>query len=223
MMIVTTCVNATDADGTSTLRTPSANPALVPTGGNNIGTFFASDNGGGPGGGIYFEIENVSANQVTINSWDINTDNATIVNVWTRSGTYSGFEQASSGWTLLGTDAAVVAQGTDLATPVVVGGLTINPGEVVGIAMEGDGPWNYTNGTGANEVHNNGTLELRLGSANNLAFAAGLFTPRVWNGVVYYSVINAAPPTPVPSLNAWGLMLLVMFFLVVGARYKFVK
>ena len=63
-------------------------------------------------------------------------------------------------------------------------------------------------------VYNNGVLELRAGSANNIAFNSGVFSPRVWNGVVYYG--PAGPPPVIPSLSFWGLMLLaltlVLFF-----------
>ena len=215
--------NATDADGTATLTPLSANPAPIPSVAGSIGTLFGTDNGGDPGGGIYFEIENVGAVPVTISSWDINTNDQTTVNVWTRPGTYSGFEQASAGWTLLGTDSTVVAQGTDQPTPVAVGGLTINPGEIYGIAMEGDGAWLYTNGTGTNQIVNNGVLELRLGSANNVAFSSSIFSPRVWNGVVYYDVgAVLAPPTPVPSLSFWGLLFLTLTLLSFETR-KIIK
>jgi len=71
-----------------------------------------------------------------------------------------------------------------------VGGLVLQPGEIHGIAMGGPGgpAWRYTNGTGANQTYNNGALELRAGSATNAAFTAPLFTPRVWNGTVYYDI-----------------------------------
>lgn len=104
----------------------------------SITTLFASNNGSSPGGGIYFEVENVGTGTVTINSWDINTNIGTFnVQVWTRPGTYSGFETSSAGWTLLGTAPGVVSAGVNLPTPVAVGGLVINPGEVYGIAMAG--------------------------------------------------------------------------------------
>lgn len=214
LSIFNTNVFATDANNDLTLVVPSTNPAPITQGGNQLGTLFGANNGGGPGGGIYFELENVGTEAIVIDDWDINTDDQTSVNVWTRVGTYSGFEQSSAGWTLLGNDNAVVAQGADQPTPVAVGGLVIQPGEIYGIAMEGDGSWNYTNGDGTNEVYNNGVLELRAGSANNLAFNSGLFTPRVWNGVVRYS--NAGPPAIIPSLGMWSLILLTIIVLTIA-------
>ena len=199
---------AIDANNTSDLLAPSNKPQPVILGTNNLSTLFAANNGGDSGGGIYFELENVGSEAIVINSWDVNTENQTTVNVWTRPGTYVGFETTTAGWTLLGTDNSVVAQGVDTPTSVAVGGLIIQPGEVYGIAMEGDGSWIYTNGDGTNQVYNNGVLELRAGSANNIAFNSGVFSPRVWNGVVYYG--PAGPPPVMPSLSFWGMMLLAL-------------
>ncbi len=210
--------NATDADGTPTLKPLSANPAPIPSVAGSIGTLFGSDNGlSGPGDGMFFEIENVGTDPVTILSWDINTADATSVDVYTRNGTYVGFQETMTGWTLLGTDNSVVAQGVDQPTPVAVGGITINPGATMGIAMISDGSWEYTNGTGpANQLFNDGVLELRLGTSGTAPLAAGgsIFDPRVWNGVVYY---NAAP-AQVPSLSFWALALLALALLVFATR-----
>ena len=214
--------NATDADGTPTLTPLSSNPAPIPSAAGSIGTLFGANNGlSGPGDGMFFEIENVGNTPVTLLSWDINTDDATSVDVYTRNGTYVGFQETMTGWTLLGTDNSVVAQGVDQPTPVAVGGITINPGATMGIAMISDGSWNYTNGTGpANQLFNDGVLELRLGTSGTAPLAAGgsIFDPRVWNGVVYY---NAAPAN-VPSLSFWGLGLLSLLLLVFVSR-KLIK
>ncbi len=219
--------NATDEDGTPTLKPLSANPAPIPSVAGSIGTLFGSDNGlSGPGAGMFFEIENVGTDPVTILSWDINTADATSVDVYTRSGTYVGFQETMTGWTLLGTDNSVVAQGVDQPTPVAVGGITINPGATMGIAMISDGSWEYTNGTGpANQLFNDGILELRLGTSGTAPLAAGgsIFDPRVWNGVVHYDVSAAlAPPTAVPSLSLWALAFLTLALIVLATR-KLVK
>jgi len=83
----------------------------------------------------------------------------------------------------------------------------IQPGETTGIAMvfDTDGAkWEYTNGTGDNQIYNNGQLEIRTGSVKDPALQAGgsLFTPRVWNGTVYYSI----GPHLIPTLSEWGLI-----------------
>jgi hypothetical protein len=46
----------------------------------------------------------------------------------------------------------------------------------------------YTNGTGANQFFSNADLSMTLGTASNVPFTAGIFSPRVWNGTLLYDV-----------------------------------
>ena len=174
----------------------------------SLSTLLASNNNGNAGGGIYFDLENVGTSPVTITSWDVNIGPGTFdVSVWHRPGTSQGFETSSAGWQLMGTDTGVVSQNINNPTHVDVGGLTIEPGEIYGIAMAGGPAWHYTNGTGSNQVYNNGVLELRAGSANNVAFSGSPFSPRVWNGTVFY---NYDTPVAVPAMTQWGMMLFLV-------------
>ena len=68
---------ATDANNTSELLSPSNKPQPVILGTNNLPTIFAANNGGDPGGGIYFDLENVGSEAIVINSWDVNTEDQT--------------------------------------------------------------------------------------------------------------------------------------------------
>lgn len=104
-------------------------------------TLFTANNAGSDTGGIYFDLEVVGGQPVTIQSWDVNIAQGTWdVAVWYRSGTYQGFEQTASGWTLLGTKTGLLSQWigglySNTPTPLSVGGLTLQPGQVYGIAM----------------------------------------------------------------------------------------
>ncbi len=200
---------------------PLPEPVVLP---GTLTTFFAFNNFGNLGGGIYFDLENVSGNPIEITHWDVNmcafeslfdcTPGGSVdVNVWFRPGTSQGFEQTTNGWQLMGTAAGSASQGPDQPTRINVGGLVILPGETYGIAMSG-AQWFYTNGNGANEVHNNGEIELRAGSANNVAFVSGAFSPRVWNGTVFYVVRVIAPA---PMLSKGGLVVVVAVLLIIGA------
>ena len=159
---------------------------------NALTTLFTANNAGNDTGGIYFDLEVVGGQPVTIQSWDVNIGEGTWdVSVWHRSGTSQGFEQTASGWNLLGTKTGLVSQWigglfSNTPTPLNVGGLTLQPGQVYGIAMsltpqggQNQGGWHYTNGNGTNQTYNDGQLELRAGSANNIAFSSGVFSPRV--------------------------------------------
>ncbi|MGH8041898.1 MAG: hypothetical protein ACREPN_07640 [Rudaea sp.] len=191
--------------------TAPAAPQVVAASGS-LTTLFASDNSGAPTGGIYFDVQDVAPNPVTITSWDTNLDASFTgdVSVWYRPGTYSGFEDSSAGWILVGTATGIVSAGTDVPTPLNVGQLVIPAGTTYGIAISlaptaGSTGHTYTNGTGSNQVYNDGVLQISTGSANNVAFNAPLFTPRVWNGTINYDVGNAVAA---PAVNGVGLALL---------------
>ncbi len=194
--------------------------------GSALTTLFASNNGGDDTGGVYFDLQAVGADTVTISSWDTNLDSSFIgdVSIWYHAGGYSGFETSSSGWNLVGTATGVSSAGNDVPTSLNIGPLVIPAGTTYGIAItltpangSGGSGHIYTNGTGGNQVYNDGVLELRAGSANNIAFSSGVFTPRVWNGTVYYSagaaVINNMP---VPAIGQVGLAILLLLFAGIG-------
>lgn len=191
---------------------------------DSITTIFASNNGlTGPDAGIFFDIENVSPQSIRILSWDINIceDDQAIadISVYTRQGTSQGFEDTPVGWMLIGTETGIDCFGQeDLPTPLGVGGIIVDPGSTTGIAMVIETPnasWNYTNGTGDNQVYNNGELEIRTGSSYEPAFdpAGGINEPRVWNGTVFYEF---SEPREVPTLSEWGLISTAAIIGIVG-------
>ncbi len=186
-------------------------------GGGALTTLFAANNGGASTGGVYFDLEAVGGTDVDVTSWDINLDAAFTgdVSVWYRVGTYSGFETSAAGWVLIGTAAGVASAGTDVPTPISAGTHTIAAGDTNGIAMSlvptGGGTGHiYTNGTGGNETYNDGVVELRAGSANNVAFSSAPFTPRVWNGTVYYDTGPQTTVLDIPTLSVIGLFALLV-------------
>lgn len=193
---------------------------------DSITTIFASNNGlSGPDSGIFFDIENVSPQPIGILSWEINCGDGdddgpsvTDISVYTRQGTSQGFEDTPIGWTLVGTQANVMCAGDNIPTPFNVGGIIITPGVTTGIAMviaDGDSTWFYTDGTGGNQVYNNGELEIRTGSSYDPAFDpdGGINEPRVWNGTVFYEF---SAPAQVPTLSEWGLISTAAILGIVG-------
>ena len=187
-------------------------------GGGALTTLFAANNGGASTGGIYFDLEAVGGQDVTLTGWDTNLDAAFTgdVSVWWRAGTFSGFETSPAGWVLIGTAVGVASAGDDVPTPLNVGAShTIVAGDINGIALSltptGGGTGHiYTNGTGSNQVYNDGVLELRAGSANNTAFSSAIFSPRVWNGTVYYDVGPQITVLDIPTLGGAGLLVLLL-------------
>src|SRR5690606_1496309 len=100
-----------------------------------------------------FDVTAIGGEDVEIEKFDVNiagTGTATI-SVYSRPGTYVGFENSSAGWNLMGSE-TVTPAGIDLPTEVNVGGLTIPDGETYGFYITitdyvtGGVSMHYTNG-----------------------------------------------------------------------------
>ncbi len=104
----------------------------------------------------------------------------------------------------------------DTPTNVDVADFFLAPGSYgmalryVGVGMR------YTNGTGTNQFFSNSDVELTLGQARSTTaapFTGGtLFSPRVWNGTIYYSV------SVIPEPGSWALLGLLGLPLIVRRR-----
>ncbi len=187
--------------------TPTASPTCSPAAGQ-ITTLFASNNSGSPGGANYFDVT-VAANSITVTALDINTSATTAfsnVRVYVLPGmTFAGNETNMGLWTQVATGSGTGA-GQDVPTHVTLSNsFTLNAGTLYGIAVVADPTIAlfYTNGTGSNQNYSNADLSLFLGSATNVPFTAPVFSPRVWNGTIYYTT-GAPCGTPTPTATATG-------------------
>ncbi|MBK9385642.1 MAG: PKD domain-containing protein [Planctomycetes bacterium] len=158
----------------------------------SLRTLYGYDNYGNVGGAVYFDL-NVT-NTVRITQLDTNYlapfGSPVGVQVYTTPGTYNGNEGNPAAWTQVGQDNGVAtSQGPDVPTPLVLQApFLLTPGSY-GIALVAVGSEHaYTNGTGANQSFSDANLAIALGSATNFPFAAPAFTPRVWNGEIYYTL-----------------------------------
>ena len=180
--------------------TPTASPTCTPA---QITTLFASNNSGSPGGANYFDLT-VAANPITVTALDINTS-ATVafsnVRVYVLPGMTSvGNETNMALWTQVATGSGTGA-GQDVPTHVTLSNpFVLNAGTLYGIAVVADPAIAlfYTNGNGSNQNYSNADLSLVLGSATNVPFTAPVFSPRVWNGTIYYTG-GPCGPTPTPT------------------------
>jgi len=144
---------------------------------------------------------------MTVDSFDVHlSGNAeTTVAIYWRAGTSNGFESNASGWTLLGT-ATVAAQGQGNPTHVAIGGLAMTAGQTYGIYVDvqsyPSADMLYTNGVAA---YSNPDLTLTpFYGKGNPAFSGATFSPRTWNGTVYYT---AGPATTCASEGYTGTKL----------------
>ncbi len=178
---------------------------------NSITTLFGSNNGGSAGGAVYFDTT-IGAVSLSITSFDINTaSTASFTNfqVWILAGMTSvGHETNQALWTEVATGSGTGA-GIDLPTHVTLSNsFVLAAGTLYGIALVNDPAitHNYTNGTGSNQNYSNADLSLSLGSATNVPFTAPVFSPRVWNGTVYYDVVPEPSTIALLGLGALGLI-----------------
>jgi len=179
----------------------SGNPPKVPVnpqsflvaGSGSLTTLFAGDNGFA---GNTFDIENVGAQPITITSFDINCTQGQnpidTVTIYWKVGTSVGSENTPGAWTLLGVDSNVTCAGLDVPTPVALGGLDMNPGDLFGFyvdltSYDGTNLLNYTNG-GPN-TYTNTEIELTSNTGQSSPAFGGSFFPRIWNGTVYYDIV----------------------------------
>lgn len=61
-------------------------------------------------------------------------------------------------------------------------------------------------GLGTNQNYSNADLSLALGSATNVPFTQPVFSPRVWNGTIFYTVVPEPSPMAFRAVGALGLV-----------------
>ncbi len=171
---------------------------------DSLTTLFAADNSNTVGGIVYFDLNVLAAGGLTVNSFAVNTQsNGTptpagtsfSLEIYTRTGTFSGFETSSAGWTQISTGSGVSG---GINTPVLVDTTDFSLGAGVtgvGVRYVGITPV-YTNGTGANQSYSNASVALTAGSAQSAPFDPSIFTPRVFNGTINYTLKATAAPEP---------------------------
>jgi len=211
----TTTTSSTASSSTSTTANTDTNniPSIILNNCNGAGdcksieTTFTDDNGSNAS---IFKIQ-ARNNDIEIYGLTIHasttTDNnpQTVVKVWERSGDYTGFTSSSNGWISV-QDINVNGQGTgtptvlpDFDTPII-----IPAGSTKSINVFVENGIRYTNGLNNEETvyTQNEDIIIFEGIGQNAEFGGRTFSPRVWNGIVRYSVVAADtnPPTNRPTL-----------------------
>jgi len=163
---------------------------------------FVSNGGGAVGGMVYFTLDVLAANGISICGIDVNT---------TTSGGINGLvylHQSITDWNLLTSAnntpadwcsiACLSGTGNPIGTPspmsVINGTNSIDLPQGQYLLGIGNGNFNhrYTNGNGANQTISDGNLVFDSGKTAHVAFTGSLFTPRVFNATFDYDVAAAA-------------------------------
>ena len=175
----------------------------------SLTTLFAANNSFA---GNTFDIE--ANKQIRITGFDVNlSDQGTSANVgvYYKLGTSVGFTDDAGAWTLLGSD-TVISNGPDNPTPLDIGGLTLQPGQLYGIYIfvtdydTSDVFMLYTNGGPTTYSNDDITLTTYAGQGTPI-FSGNDFNYRQWNGTIYYDIYA------IPTLSEWGM---IIFALLLG-------
>ena len=159
-----------------------------------LSTLFAANNGGSPGGAVYFDITVTNSMQIVglETNYDVTVGSAVGIQVWMTAagGTHVGNETNAALWTQVGQDDGnATSAGLDVPTSITLATpILMTPGTYgVALVSSGDGH-RYTNGNGTNQNFSDANLAISLGTASNVPFTGGIFSPRVWNGSICYNL-----------------------------------
>jgi hypothetical protein len=189
----------------------------------SLTTLFASNNAFA---GNMFDITPTADLEIT--GVDINvTASGTLaeVDIWYRVGTSVGFESSSAGWTLLGSYSGTSA-GRDNPTFVDMAGngMTFVGGQSYGMYIDltsySTQSFRYTNGA---NTYSNADLSLTTNVGKGMGFSGSTFSPREWNGTIYYEgggltlavdqmVSNAVSTVTTAGSNAGAVVIVAYSF-----------
>ncbi len=155
----------------------------------SITTTFASNNGGSTNWVNMYDANILLPAGIRITSLDVNISSAVntafTIDVYTTPNTYVGKDGTPSAWTKVSTGSGK-GQGRNNPTPVDVTDFVLkNKSYGIGIHYTG-ASMAYTNGTGSNQKYANADIALQLGLVRAGFFTGTVFSPRVWNGTIYY-------------------------------------
>lgn len=196
-----------------------------------LSTTIGANNQGNPGNGLYFDLQ--VTNTVTINQIQTAIGDNTYINaagtanmeIWLGPSTYFGNVTNASLWTPVATASANIAIGTAAVYPQTMFTLNtplcLGPGNY-GVALKStlttvgtNVRWNlaYHNGTGCtsttipgscpNSLYSNADLTVRGGAAQNSFLTGNIFTPRVFDGQIHYTM--GGQPVAVAAWEKYGV------------------
>jgi hypothetical protein len=156
----------------------------------------------------------VALNQIEVTGFEANFNGtgASTIEIWTRPGSFIGFETSNVGWTLL-TTATAQAMGVGVLVPIN-GTISVNipAGQTQGfyLSVIGGTNFRYSTGTSLGAVWaSNADLQLLQGKSSSTYFNVTT-SPRAFNGEVKYNKPGCTSPripvtltvSPQPTVNA---------------------
>lgn len=138
----------------------------------------------------------VATNAVTILSFDASPMGNTTMDIYYKVGTWNGFANTPSAWTLIGSGYVPYTGGFS-AVPVNVN-ITIPAGQTyafyVTTNVTAGTALNYSNGTNVGNVYSSdANITFLEGGGMEFPFTQGtgaVYQPRVWNGMIHYTLAD---------------------------------
>jgi hypothetical protein len=165
-----------------------------------LSTLFTSDNGRStPDPGAFFDVDVLAPAGILVTGLDFNHNGtATFVrcDVYITPTTYVGKDTTPSAWTLVSSGHTATIQPRNTASFINVSDFALPKGKYGMYVHHKVSGLAYTNGTATNNFYSNTDLTLSLGILRSTLFGGTLFTPRIWNGSIYYVGIGEAFAEP---------------------------
>lgn len=179
----------------------TASPVVPPPPTNglwqSIQTTLLQNNGSN---GNMFRVQ--AKQELLITQMDLHLEDNGQVEIFVKDGTYDGFTSSSAGWKSIHIEtvnyAAPVGQFTTLSAFANL--VRLEAGETKSFYVRTANGVKYTNGVSESNVYVEND-DLRIFEGIGVRDFGATFSPRVWNGVVRYSLVPDAgpPPTALPT------------------------
>jgi len=151
--------------------------------------------------GWMVNIKNISTNTITINCFEARFQGTSGYRIYTKTGTFVGFEATAGAWTLVGTAANVTGVSTTTSSPIPIAvNVNINPGATQAFYLTRTDNLSTTrhlyiagSGTAGTTVYaNDANIQLIEGNYVDVYFIL-MGGPRRPSMKVYYSILNPLP------------------------------
>ncbi len=177
-------------------------PTYTPTAETNFSQLATTLNGQNIESGNMFDIYGVT--DIIIEGFNIHLyrkNSEDLIHLYIKEGTFQGYEDISSSWSKV-LEAQIHSRGMGVYTPIPMesfDSLYVNAGETVGVYVTSNSMnMVYSYGDEVGSVYTQDT-NLAIFEGVGVKYPFGkIFSPRIWNGQVQYT-INVAKPSSQPS------------------------
>ena len=179
----------------------------------DIKTFTSTFNSDTTYAGNMFDI--IATSDIAITSMGINTYVPSLnVQVYTKIGSYKGYEYDVSGWKFVGSATMSKTQGLDKVTMIDEAFNKLDPiivrrGAKQSFYITTDGPYIRSTegdvGSTGNEIYtnfqNDTDIQFFVGVGNRYPMTNGIFESRIWNGLIQYHNLDQEEEVPPSSTD----------------------